>query len=373
MIEIRLATTPEEKEAVYRFRYTVYVEEMGRYRSTADHANKRLFDPEDDHSWIVYAHDGTSVVGSTRITWGGDGFSERQIDQYNLAPFLDEIPGGVMAVGERTMISPSWRGVDLFAELAAGTKINTAAHDVRVVFGACEPHLLSFYCRFQRTFAPRNINSQEAGYLVPLISFPQGPDALIGLGDDPDSMPRCVQTVLDGTGTARNALLCGDDEYSSELCAALTRLPATPFDGFSHEEIVRCVQRSSIVVCEPGDRVIKKGGVARNVFVVLDGQLEARDETRVVGVLQPGDLFGETAFLLRCPRGLDVYAVDPGTRILSLSERTLRSTTADDAGVAAKLFENMSKVLCSRLDAANARATDVGSRSTDHHEQRGNI
>ena len=37
-IEIRTADTDEEREAVYRFRYAVYVEEMGRYRATADHA-----------------------------------------------------------------------------------------------------------------------------------------------------------------------------------------------------------------------------------------------------------------------------------------------------------------------------------------------
>ena len=32
-----LAQTEEEKQAIYRFRYDVYVEEMGRYGSAADH------------------------------------------------------------------------------------------------------------------------------------------------------------------------------------------------------------------------------------------------------------------------------------------------------------------------------------------------
>ncbi len=36
--EVGVAQTDEEKEAVYRFRYTVYVEEMGRYQDSADHA-----------------------------------------------------------------------------------------------------------------------------------------------------------------------------------------------------------------------------------------------------------------------------------------------------------------------------------------------
>ena len=34
---IHQAESDEEKEAVYRFRYDVYVEEMGRYGEAADH------------------------------------------------------------------------------------------------------------------------------------------------------------------------------------------------------------------------------------------------------------------------------------------------------------------------------------------------
>ena len=38
------AETAEEKEAIYRFRYEIYVEEMGRYRSIADHERRLLID-----------------------------------------------------------------------------------------------------------------------------------------------------------------------------------------------------------------------------------------------------------------------------------------------------------------------------------------
>ena len=78
-LEVRVAETAEEREAVFRVRYDIYVEEMGRYRSVADHERRRLVDPEDDTSWIIYATDGADVVGSMRITWGGDGFSSRQL------------------------------------------------------------------------------------------------------------------------------------------------------------------------------------------------------------------------------------------------------------------------------------------------------
>ena len=47
---------------------------------------------------------------------------------------------------------------------------------------------------------------------------------------------------------------------------------------------------------------------------------------------------------------MDVLSDD--TRILSLSERSLRQLTATDSAVAAKLLGNISKILCRRL--ANA-------------------
>jgi hypothetical protein len=117
MIEFHTVETAAELEAIQRFRYDVYVEEMGRYGSIADHEHQLLGDEEDTRSWIVYATDSGRVVASTRVTWGGAGISTRQIEQYQLEPFLAEIPAERLAVGERTMIAPSWRGVDLFPAL----------------------------------------------------------------------------------------------------------------------------------------------------------------------------------------------------------------------------------------------------------------
>jgi CRP-like cAMP-binding protein len=77
--------------------------------------------------------------------------------------------------------------------------------------------------------------------------------------------------------------------------------------------------------------------------------LEVRDGDRIVNVLQPGDVLGELAFLLEAPRSFDVDAATDGTRVLSLSERALRTMIEEDATVAAKLALNLSKMLCVKL------------------------
>ncbi len=52
---VHWARSEEEKEAVYRFRYEIYVSEMGRYAGIADHENLRFREPEDDTARIFYA------------------------------------------------------------------------------------------------------------------------------------------------------------------------------------------------------------------------------------------------------------------------------------------------------------------------------
>ena len=79
----------------------------------------RFAEPEDEHSWIFYARDGDRVVAATRMTWGDDGFSTRQIEQYQSAPFLAELPAEIMAVGERNTVLPSYRGTGVLDELFA--------------------------------------------------------------------------------------------------------------------------------------------------------------------------------------------------------------------------------------------------------------
>jgi hypothetical protein len=348
MIEFHTAETAEAREAVQRFRYDVYVEEMGRYRSRADHVHRCLADEEDERSWIVYATDGGRVVASTRVTWGGAGFSRRQIEQYQLDPFLAEIPVEHLAVGERTMIAPAWRGTDLFLPLTDQLQQISASHDVRVVFGACEPHLISFYANYQRPYGTRNINTSEAGFLVPLVAFPEGTESLLEFGVN-GALPRCVEAVVTESGTVTGPLFTSDTEYHHLVTSRLAALGSSVFDGLDDTQLAACVARSNVVTCQPGDRLLKAGGAARNIFVVLDGHLEVSRDRHVVGSVHPGEIVGEMAYFSGGSRQFDVDVVETNTRLLSLSERTLHNLAAEHPGAAAGFFTNLSRQLSTRL------------------------
>lgn len=147
-------------------------------------------------------------------------------------------------------------------------------------------------------------------------------------------------------------MLSAPEDYWSEIRRTLDEIDAqqiSTFDGFTDDEAQRCIARSTIIECAAGDRVLKSGGTARNIFVVLDGTLEVRDGDAIVNVLSAGDAFGEMAFLLERPRAFDVDAATDHTRILSLSEGALRTMIAEDATIAAKLLLNRSRMLCVKL------------------------
>lgn len=358
------ALSEAERDAVFRFRYRVYVEEMDRYRSIADHERKSLSEPDDDTSHIYHALSGGEVVGTMRLTWGGDGgINERHVEQYDLARFLAKVPIEQVVIGERFMIEPALRGSNLLFRLFTAYLAFVNDRRIQLMFGDCEPHLLNVYQGLGfRPYTKLNVNSPETGYLVPLVLVPEDLNYLRTIkspiarvvtdyGDKAQVPPELDELLADGTAVLSQRLI-SMPTYWSSIEESLTRFEdgrTSIFDGLSSDEIQLCLTKSNIVDCNPGDRVIKKGNVAQNMFVVLSGTLEVRSGGEVKAILSAGDMFGDIAFFLGLPRTLDVFAATDDVRVISLSENTLRSLLENQPTVAAKLLQNITKMLCFRL------------------------
>lgn len=357
------ATSEADREAIYRLRYDIYVEEMNRYGSIADHHGRRLIEPDDARSRLYVARDGDRVVGTMRLTWGGDGpFTDRLVDQYDLAPFLAEVPAEQVIIGERFMVAKDYRGTDLIFRLFCTLVEFVNERRIQLMFGDSEPHLLNLYQGMGfRTYTTKNVNSAEAGYLIPLIMVTEDAAYLRDIGSPlaevftdfggDAQVPDCVARLLARGSAVLSAHQSAVDSYRSviESSLGLAEAPVTLFDGLSEEQVQRCIGKSNVIACRRGDRIIKQGNVAQNMYVVLSGTLEIRDGERLVSVSGAGDIIGEVAFLLESPRSMDVYAVTDDTRVLSLSERTVKQIIDDDSEAAARLLLNVAKMLCYKL------------------------
>lgn len=204
-----------------------------------------------------------------------------------------------------------------------------------------------------RTYAEHNINSEEVGYMIPLVWFDRDPEDLAAAPS--------VRQALGHGGAVHAASLMPPEKYWAQVEAtleALDREDLHAFAGFEQSEIRDCISRSTIIECAVGDRLLKEGGSSRNLFLVLNGILLVRQEGRLLNVLGAGDVFGEMAFLLGLPRQTDIYAATPDVKILSLSDGTLRKLMDEAPALAAKLLFNIPRMLCGRLIKAN-RAADL--------------
>jgi hypothetical protein len=68
MIRIREASNHEELEAIFGFRYRIYVDEMGRPQKDADHDRRRIRDALDDTAFNLAAWNDERIVGSPGST-----------------------------------------------------------------------------------------------------------------------------------------------------------------------------------------------------------------------------------------------------------------------------------------------------------------
>ncbi|MCP4328560.1 MAG: cyclic nucleotide-binding domain-containing protein [Alphaproteobacteria bacterium] len=359
---VYMATTDSEKQAVYQFRYDVYVRGMNRLRTVADHEQRRFLEAEDATARQYYIVADGHIVATLRLSSGADApFSSRQLRQYDLAPILNRVTTERLAIGERFMVRETYRGRDLLLEFMTPLLRYVNQQRIQLVVCDCEPFLLDRYLGLGfRPYTSNNVNSPEIGYLVPLalvvedldyLQSIQSPlcDILEDFDDDESSSTRKI-IATDTTVLSEKLVSRGD--YWKEIVPALEASGndrITFFDDLSKPEIEKCLKRSTTIECRQGDYVVRKGTTARNLFVTLSGTLEVRDKNRLVNVLTTGDVFGEIAFLLGVQRSMDVRAATDDVRVLCLSESVLRSLIETDPAVAAKLVQNIAKVVSLRL------------------------
>jgi len=361
---VHLATGDDERAAIYRQRYEIYVEEMNRYGSIADHDHRRLVEDIDTVSRLFYAVRDGVLVGSIRLTLGADGgLTPGLIEKYSLGSFLEEVPVEQIIVGERFMVNKALRGTDVLFEMFTTYMRLVNELRIQLMIGDCEPHLLNVYQALGfRPYAQRNINSGDAGYLIPLVVVAEDIEYVRGLrsplaevmtdfGAD-HRIPACVERLVDPPKGVTSERLVDIATYWNEVYGSLEELESSRvslFDGLDTDQAQRCLHKSTILDCQVGDRLLKRGNTAQNLYVLLSGAVEVRDGDQVLAVITPGEVFGEMAFLLGRPRSADVYAVAEGTRVLSLSESSLHRLISEEPEVAAKLLLNVSRMLCWRL------------------------
>ena len=121
------------------------------------------------------------------------------------------------------------------------------------------------------------------------------------------------------------------------------------FELCSKRDLRRIAALAEERTLETGSELIREGEPGREFFVVVDGEIEVRRDSRRVARLGAGSFVGEIALLSRSPRTATVVATTP-LRVLAIEGRDF----VELLDSLPELWLKVARALADRVDADEA-------------------
>jgi predicted GNAT family N-acyltransferase len=167
-LEFKLAKTLEEKEDIFRFRYDIYIKEMGR-NAHADHNKEMIYDEYDETGHLFYVNSINEMVGTARINFKKENLIEFE-KEYMIENFKPYFPDRISTI-TKMMLNKTHRNGKVisyfFNEMYKyGLKQNVAIDLIN-----CNFPLDSFYEKIgYRRYKP-NFTHPNFGSVIPMALF----------------------------------------------------------------------------------------------------------------------------------------------------------------------------------------------------------
>lgn len=364
LLPVYLAETAQDREDIYRFRYTGYVEELHRRIAGADDEHRWLHDEQDDSeaATLLYSQQDGEIVGTVRVLRWAPGHvpdSYRETFSMDLFAGLDRLTVAQLA---RLVIRPDARGqLGLVSLLCALFQLYAAELEADIVFVHCAAGLVRHYRLLGcRTYAGRLVQSDE-GIHVPLVLFPSDAGyfeqvgspmapfvaAYYGPGKQPPLDLAPYREVLD----VDSAPVQLDAEKVWETVSRM-RLTSSPeptlLEALEEETARKLAEKGFVMSLSPGQTVTEKGLAEKEIFVILDGTFEVHDGDRRLRVMGRGDVIGEVAFFGREGRRTATVTAASEGRVLAIRRRFIDELRRNDPACAADILLQLARVLADR-------------------------
>ncbi len=360
-ISIELATTRKEKEKVYRFRYQVYVEEMGKQLASADHRHRIVVDDEDDWGLLFYARTESAVIGTMRLHIGAANdflpylLEHMALERFQKFPGAD--PTTRISYTSKTMVDPRYRRSQAFYLLSATLYDTLRKQGCPFNFTVGAPYMVALYEQLGHRRYKSNFSVPGYGYMAPMVILTEDVDHLRQVRSPLWRIARKLENSPAATewfarefpGAARyvNRQLIGKEDIWRMLTDKLGRpleRAVSIFRGMSEAEAMTCADAGHIILCEAGDPIVSPTDMCNDIFVIMSGVVSVRrqapDRRLSVAILRPGQVYGEKAYIAQGRQNTTVIA-QTDTEILVLPRHALERLELQHPDVAAKLLHNM--------------------------------
>jgi CRP/FNR family transcriptional regulator, cyclic AMP receptor protein len=146
------------------------------------------------------------------------------------------------------------------------------------------------------------------------------------------------------------------------------------FGGISDEMLELIIERFQPIDLDAGAIVFREGDSAREMFVLLEGELEVLKKSRRgretrVAILGPSDCFGEMSIIDLQPRSATIRALAP-VRMLRISTEDMDCIYRQDLKAYAMLILNIARDISRRLRVADSLVAQVTATVIDEYVEK---
>lgn len=356
-VEIGIATTNDEKEAIYKFRYQVYIEEMGKPLEAADHINSLIYDTMDDWSVLVYAQTNGAIIGTLRLAIAEAAqFSASLQEIFSMERFKALCPPKApLSLGTKLAVKSDYRGSQVLYSMLYKAYEVWREHDVQYTFGGCNPYLIPLYEQMGFRRFTGNFTDPGYGMLTPLVlviedinhfRIVRSPFYRMARRWTNDPMPSIkfldafpsVQSFINTQLISKEALW-----DTVTLMLGSSPLRGIPLlNGLNKEDSSTLLHLGAIFPCAPGDQIYGHGEKSSEIYILLAGTLRAKRSANV-RTIRPGDFFGSSASSVPQPVRETVTAVKDAN-ILVISWQALDRFSHKHPVAASQVMKNLKRL-----------------------------
>ena len=362
---VHKAETAAEREAIYRFRYQIYIEEL-KYNYAADHERKWLRQAEDDEpsTTLLYTGSPDDITSTVRVRAWKPGEVPSAVFQMTS---MERFPGierlGVSHIG-RMMIRRSLRGkLVLPSLLAGGYDFLVGERGADLAFLDCVPGIVRHYRQLgARPYGGRLIDlgyspgiplvivlsdyahlKRSGSIVAPLVKKYFGPGKRTPLDIElyrhlfeSEQVP--VEFDPEKVWEALQDRLLASDET----------IP-TFVDALSPGALFHLSESGYLLNVKAGDLITRAGIGQREMFVILEGACEVEGAAERIALLEKGDLFGEIAFFSESGERTATVRALSDCKLLVLRQKFLEELTTNDPEAACQILLNVSRIMAERM------------------------
>jgi CRP-like cAMP-binding protein len=356
-IKIGIASTPEEKMEIYRFRYHIYAEEIGFKLISVDHNRKLLYDELDEWGLLLYAKLGNKIVGTGRVNIGQFAdFPPEIAKAFRMEKFKDfykEIDNYNFSYASKGMIAPAYRSSPVHNLLMAKLYELYYENQVQFAFINCNFHLIPLQEHYGSHRLGKNILDPSFGPQTNFVVLVNDIDHLRAVRSPLFPLTHNRKTLnsqknvewfyrefAEILNSTVNSQLVTPDKLWAILCGHLGDKPNKLIGilhGLSAAEAKQFLHYCGIIVqCDAGDYITSRNDVSQELNVLLSGKVQPMS-------ILPGQHLGEIGLVNRTRHTENIIATT-AAEILVLSFHYFRKFRLLHPSIATKILKNYQRL-----------------------------